>query len=132
MRRRGTPQRPGIHEGRESLSIEEFSSRYFGSSPAQARAAQDFRRHLEATTGLDLSGLSPDDCLGDVLEGTALLKSLTGAPKGRARQEGALVADLVQNALAVYLVLGPEISWDPETLPTRSMRAVINKIAESK
>jgi hypothetical protein len=34
--------------------------------------------------------------------------------------------------MAVYLVVGRQISWDPETLPARSVKAVIDKIVESQ
>ena len=44
-----------------SRSLEELSSRYFGSSPT----------HAEAATGLDLSSLSPEDCLEGVSKALA-------------------------------------------------------------
>ena len=126
MKLRKTPPRPSSHEGREPLSLEEFASRYFGTSPAHARAAQEFRRNLEARTGLDLSGLSPDDCLGDVLAGTDLLKLLTAVPRGGSFNEE------LKSFVALQLVVGGFIGWDPDTLPARSIRAVINKIVESQ
>ena len=126
MRLRKPPPRPSIHEGRESLSLEEFASRYFGTSPAHVRAAQEFRRNLEARSGLDLSGLSPDDCLGDVLAGTDLLKLLTSVPQGDS------LNDAVKSLAVLQLVIGCAISWDSETLSVRSVQAVINKIVESQ
>jgi hypothetical protein len=53
-------------------------------------------------------------------------------PLGRAEQEDVSVASLVQSAVVVYLAVGCQISWDPETLPARSVRAVIDKIVESQ
>ncbi len=57
--------RPDLHAGRERRTADEFAATFF--DPANSAAACEVFAALETLTGRDLSGLEPDDCLGDLV-----------------------------------------------------------------
>ncbi len=136
MRLRRRLSRPRLHAGRPHRTADRFAATFFDHSFDDPAAARKVFIALEALTHQDLSGLEPDDCLADLITPPASLRDLE-ALMGLDLQHDPVKGPLAQQALGEIFwhivlkrLLGDAASrctWDPETLPKRSVRGVINQ-----
>lgn len=135
---RGQARPPG-HSNRPIRSELEFAEEFFGTSSVETAAACHVFRALGRLTSYNVSGLEPDDCIGDLIDPPDSLDRVEAAmaidlhsdlTKRHIAEEvfsqqywGSVLSDLLGSAAAAC-------SWNPSTLPSRSVRGVVAEIAK--
>lgn len=124
--------RPGLHADREQRTADEFAATFFDAE--DSAAARQVFVALEAVTRCDLSGLEPDDCLADLISPPDSLDGLEAMMAIELLQDperGPIARELLDTAYWRHVLdklLGETAAfctWDPETLPQRSVQGVI-------
>ena len=137
-RSRSRLSRPRLHTGRPHRTAEEFAVTFFDHSFDHPESARKVFVALEALTHQDLSGLEPDDCLADLItppDSLDDLETLMGLDLRHDPVKGPLARQALDEIywhIVLKRLLGKAASrctWDPETLPKRSVRGVIAQLA---
>lgn len=137
-RSRSRLTRPRLHAGRPHRTADQFAATFFDHSFDHPESARQVFVALEGLTDLDLSGLEPDDCLGDLLappDSPEGLEVLMGLDLLQDPAKGPIVQQAVDEIYwreVLERLLGdaaPRCTWDPETLAKRSVRGVIAQLA---
>jgi hypothetical protein len=131
-------KRPSHHKGRGSREAREFAATFFETADEQRSAVHVFNA-LEAFTGLDLSGLEPDDVIGEIIpppDSLDQVETMMGLDDDDdALQKRPLIEAAIEElfwARVLRTLLGPSAascSWDPQTLPLRTVRSVVLQAA---